>query len=54
MVGTAAKADDANTSPNVDANKVFDRDNFDFKDIIKNRTRINNRSSFHGFDDLQT
>jgi hypothetical protein len=35
VVGTAAKADEANTNPNVDANKVFVRENFAFKDIIK-------------------
>jgi len=35
VVGTAANADETNTSPNVDANKVFGRENFDFKDIIK-------------------
>jgi len=35
VVGTAAKADETNTSPNVDTNKVFVRENFGFKDIIK-------------------
>jgi hypothetical protein len=35
VVGTAAKVDEANTNPNVDTNKVFDRENFDFKDMRK-------------------